>query len=260
MGLKMMVRKSLAVSFGAIISIGSVGKADAVLLVPNYSVSAAPNPSQLNYQSGSGNVFISNPVTSIGTTTFNFANSSVTDIISLGPSPSVSASGYSDEHALAQANLIYYFTIVGTAGPVPILVNVTGSVTGPGTSAQAQFQVDSLTPNDTLHFGAGAFSGANQSFTINQTYEFQANRIYRVYMLAAGVAQFGHSFSAMVDDTTFTLDPSVLDRYSLVFSEGIQNNVGAVPEPSTWAMMLLGFSGVGFIAYRRRSKPGLMPV
>jgi hypothetical protein len=29
----------------------------------------------------------------------------------------------------------------------------------------------------------------------------------------------------------------------------------AVPEPSTWAMMILGFCGVGFMAYRRKSKP-----
>jgi hypothetical protein len=29
----------------------------------------------------------------------------------------------------------------------------------------------------------------------------------------------------------------------------------AVPEPSTWAMMILGFAGVGFMAYRRKSKP-----
>jgi hypothetical protein len=29
--------------------------------------------------------------------------------------------------------------------------------------------------------------------------------------------------------------------------------VTAVPEPSTWAMMILGFFGVGFMAYRRRS-------
>jgi PEP-CTERM motif len=28
----------------------------------------------------------------------------------------------------------------------------------------------------------------------------------------------------------------------------------AVPEPSTWAMMILGFCGVGFIAYRRKSR------
>jgi hypothetical protein len=30
--------------------------------------------------------------------------------------------------------------------------------------------------------------------------------------------------------------------------------VSAVPEPSTWAMMILGFAGVGFVAYRRKSK------
>jgi len=34
--------------------------------------------------------------------------------------------------------------------------------------------------------------------------------------------------------------------------------VSAVPEPSTWAMMILGFAGVGFMAYRRKSKPALM--
>ena len=33
--------------------------------------------------------------------------------------------------------------------------------------------------------------------------------------------------------------------------------VAAVPEPSTWAMMLLGFAGVGFFAYRRKQKPAL---
>jgi hypothetical protein len=31
-----------------------------------------------------------------------------------------------------------------------------------------------------------------------------------------------------------------------------------VPEPSTWAMMILGFTGVGFMSYRRKSKPALM--
>jgi hypothetical protein len=30
--------------------------------------------------------------------------------------------------------------------------------------------------------------------------------------------------------------------------------VAAVPEPSTWAMMILGFFGVGFMAYRRKGQ------
>src|SRR5258708_4128130 len=32
----------------------------------------------------------------------------------------------------------------------------------------------------------------------------------------------------------------------------------AVPERSAWAMLLIGFAGVGFMAYRRKSKPALM--
>jgi PEP-CTERM motif len=29
---------------------------------------------------------------------------------------------------------------------------------------------------------------------------------------------------------------------------------GSVPEPSTWAMMILGFAGIGFMGYRRKNK------
>jgi hypothetical protein len=44
---------------------------------------------------------------------------------------------------------------------------------------------------------------------------------------------------------------------------GNTGNAGAtftpgVPEPSTWAMMILGFAGVGFMAYRRKNKAALL--
>jgi hypothetical protein len=37
---------------------------------------------------------------------------------------------------------------------------------------------------------------------------------------------------------------------------GLFGDITAVPEPSTWAMMLLGFAGLGFVGYRqtRRSR------
>jgi hypothetical protein len=34
----------------------------------------------------------------------------------------------------------------------------------------------------------------------------------------------------------------------------------SVPEPSTWAMMLLGFAGLGFMAYYKKKNAALNPV
>jgi hypothetical protein len=36
--------------------------------------------------------------------------------------------------------------------------------------------------------------------------------------------------------------------------------VAAVPEPSTWAMMILGFAGLGFMAYRRKQNGAALSV
>jgi phospholipase/lecithinase/hemolysin len=44
----------------------------------------------------------------------------------------------------------------------------------------------------------------------------------------------------------------------MVIADAFLTATGAVPETSTWAMMILGFAGVGFIAYRRKSKPTLI--
>jgi PEP-CTERM motif len=49
----------------------------------------------------------------------------------------------------------------------------------------------------------------------------------------------------------------------LAAAEGSQFAIGgsltaAVPEPSTWAMMILGFAGIGFMAYRRKSTSALI--
>jgi hypothetical protein len=51
-------------------------------------------------------------------------------------------------------------------------------------------------------------------------------------------------------------DPTASCSGYTLFEAAAQGNpVSAVPEPATWAMMLLGFFGIGVIAYRRKSKP-----
>jgi hypothetical protein len=59
------------------------------------------------------------------------------------------------------------------------------------------------------------------------------------------VPQFGIAIYATATDSFFS-------------ATGGATLAPAVPEPSTWAMLLLGFAGIGFMAYRRRSKPALM--
>jgi hypothetical protein len=41
---------------------------------------------------------------------------------------------------------------------------------------------------------------------------------------------------------------------------GTIDPVVGVPEPSTWAMMILGFAGIGFMAYRRRNQTATLRV
>jgi hypothetical protein len=42
--------------------------------------------------------------------------------------------------------------------------------------------------------------------------------------------------------------------------DGVTFSQDAVPEPATWAMMLLGFASLGFVGYRRAKKRAAAPV
>jgi PEP-CTERM motif len=54
-----------------------------------------------------------------------------------------------------------------------------------------------------------------------------------------------------------TINYDATGEYDFTAIGGLEG-VLAVPEPSTWAMMILGFAGIGFMAYRRRSKSTLI--
>jgi hypothetical protein len=79
---------------------------------------------------------------------------------------------------------------------------------------------------------------------------------------ALGSLDFGiGTFPPGSTDSFFSVDVSSSNGKTGdvgAFNISQTNRVGAVPEPSTWAMMLLGFAGIGLMAYRRKSKPALM--
>ena len=77
--------------------------------------------------------------------------------------------------------------------------------------------------------------------------------------LAATGNSNSYAFFGATSDTAFSSFTLTADvSYPGIDNFAFGNTVSAVPEPSTWAMMILGFAGIGFMAYRRKSKPALM--
>jgi hypothetical protein len=66
-----------------------------------------------------------------------------------------------------------------------------------------------------------------------------------------------HSFSFAGGTFTmqvFDVSKFAVDKSNSIAGQIVLTSVAPVPEPATWAMMLLGFAGVGFVAYRRKSQ------
>jgi hypothetical protein len=64
---------------------------------------------------------------------------------------------------------------------------------------------------------------------------------------------------ALYADNGFNID-AVAGETLTGWNGSIVTISAAVPEPSTWAMMLLGFCGLGFMAYRRKQNGAALSV
>jgi hypothetical protein len=93
-------------------------------------------------------------------------------------------------------------------------------------------------------------------------FELQPDLQYLIAVFAmAGTRDDDGASSQSADawvDPHFFLDPGANPLDQLLLSPNANNNslgdVGAVPEPSTWAMMLVGFAGLGFLGSRQRRR------
>lgn len=138
---------------------------------------------------------------------------------------------------------------------------------------------DPSTPYNVIGTGAGSFSYdftfslsslADFSATLSQSFTSAANKIagleialYRGSVSAGNLVTSsfassipgGQSTAIFYNDVlagSYILEITGNAPRSLNFS-GDVTTVAAVPEIGTWAMMLFGFAGVGFVAYRRRT-------
>jgi hypothetical protein len=118
--------------------------------------------------------------------------------------------------------------------------------TSPGTGVAG---VATTVPTFT-DFPLGVTSG-----TYDHTFDITLASTYNPAFVTANGGTPAGAFSALL--AGLNAGDAYLNIHSTMFPSGEIRGflqVEAVPEPSTWAMMILGFIGVGFMAYRRKSR------
>ena len=110
------------------------------------------------------------------------------------------------------------------------------------------------TPGQSIVFELDVAPAANVAYFSNQ---LDANGYSHIYSTAFsggnGISPGTYIGFEYQDINGIISSQQHLDEINYTDIQVVLSEVAPVPEPSTWAMMILGFAGVGFMAYRRRS-------
>ena len=158
-----------------------------------------------------------------------------------------------------------------SAGSQSTSVNLSGQVANPGSysgSALAALPAATLTTSGHTYTGTSLFSFLNptSSDSLSQIVVTSGTDGYEVVLALAELdPAFGGNPNYLLAYADQNGDFPVSGIARTIFPDDNRHGrwmsnmdsitvLQAVPEPSTWAMMMLGFAGLGFLAYRRSSK------
>jgi hypothetical protein len=176
--------------------------------------------------------------------------------------------GYTGNFVKVDVTLGAGFNFVDTGGPhTTFAFNLTTAAASFST-AQSPFAYVTTPPSEANPYGTftnGLYltSGQGQGNSVHGPLDFWVDGVTTANFLQLSTAPkdgSGHGYFA-ADIVCMTAGCNGLtgtvagDNNTLIRQNPFP--VGAIPEPSTWAMMVLGFFGVGFMAYRRKSQTSL---
>jgi hypothetical protein len=168
----------------------------------------------------------------------------------------------------AEAQLTYYFSLTGPDnGQIQGFATGTYSLTAPvfPPNPEASFPKVFGSFSYSLECVSGSCNPLNQypdvrsstadSGKINgqpqpyiTAFQLDPNSVYEVDLAVSIDVQGKNQSGLATIDPIFSTDAT---GYTFTFSPELF--AASAPEPSTWAMMLMGFAGLGFMAYRRRN-------
>lgn len=193
-------------------------------------------------QSTTASGFLSDP-NSAGSASANLGSGAV----------SVGASG--TNYANAAAIIWDTVTFSGAASGAVATLTMTGSA---GLSGAAYARAGALIVDQALYPTSPYYVlQGNSVGDVNGTYTVQDTAtIYNgyPYLVLIGVNAIGGTSGSGLFGAAYVTDPFSLQLpagVTATFASGSTEFSSAVPETSTWAMLLLGFAGLGFLGYRR---------
>lgn len=139
-----------------------------------------------------------------------------------------------------------------TGDPFEVPVTVTGKTSGNGDTS---FEVSVVDSTGKLIYDTGRFTAGD---AIDESLFLTVGQVYTV-TTQANVFVAGDGNANLSIDPLVEIDPNFASAkdYALYFSPGL---FPAAPEASTWVMMVLGFSGLGFVGYRTSRKAASIAV
>ena len=202
----------------------------------NFSLTGSGGPSCAGASGGCGSVTVSGDTTSTLTYTVNLGSNFFHDSPATG-SPNNGVFWFQLTDTLGLNN--YNFSVLTANGANYTYTGPTAGTYVPNPGANFPGPYDYAVACSSS--ASGNVCGSTYKFTISLTSAEQA--AHDILVIGAPVG--GGGFTQ--DPVTFVADVSA-NTTGLV-GTGVAS---AVPEPATWAMLILGFCGVGFMAYRRR--------
>jgi hypothetical protein len=145
----------------------------------------------------------------------------------------------------------------GNFGPTGIIPGVVSyEIVGGGGLIPGQ----SADPNTGPFYGYGITVAANTGFAEGCFSNQNGSMCGRNVHNQPDFSVFNNGGFINVSDDIFTFGPIVPLDVEIFIGLPDGFTLSAVPEPSTWAMLLIGFAGIGFVSYRRQRQYTFAPI